>query len=139
MSVLDVAKMRPELSTLVDLLEVVGLDQRLASRPGPFTLLAPTNRGFLDLLVRINRGVEDLLQLESTFSTVTNLLEYHILDGIYTSEMITDGLVLKTSFGYETTFEVTDYQISNNGARFIQTDIVANNGIIHILDLVSMH
>ena len=139
MSVLDVAKMRPELSTLVDLLGVVGLDQRLASRPGPFTLLAPTNRGFLDLLVRINRGVEDLLQLEDTFNAVTNLLEYHILDGIYTSEMITDGTVLKTSFGYETTFEVTDYEIYNNGARFIQTDIVANNGIIHILDLVSMH
>jgi uncharacterized surface protein with fasciclin (FAS1) repeats len=70
---------------------------------------------------------------------VTNLLRYHLFDGIIDRERLMTGPTLITKYGYRVQCEVSQNGVlSINGARFVVTDIVAANGIVHIIDTVSL-
>lgn len=133
----DVAASDEKLSTLVLLLSMVGLDD-LLSRPGPFTVLAPVNEAFASFLDDINNDVAGLQQLENRFGTVTNLLQYHLFDGIYDSEALKEEPIITTKFGYRVGFKFSDNELTVQGATFNTTDIVAGNGIIHIINGMSL-
>merc|ERR1712086_499752 len=59
---------------------------------------------------------------------------YHVVAGIYTASQVTDGLKLKTLQGEEITFTVADSGAMVNGENIVATDILANNGIVHVID-----
>jgi transforming growth factor-beta-induced protein len=95
---------------------------------GPFTVFAPINEAFVGI---------DTSSLD--VNSLTNVLTYHVVPGMYPSTMITDGLQLTTVAGQVITFSVTDMGVFLNGKIPIETtDALAMNGIVHKIGGVLM-
>ena len=127
---------------LVDALQAADEEilNRLRGRRGePVTLLAPTDAAFEDLLSTLELSLEQLLDNEDL---VTDVLLYHIVEGTVTSSDLraAAGTSIITNLPENEAFFVSvadDGALQLNGVvRFTQTDIEANNGIIHVIDEV---
>jgi len=125
-SIVDRASASDILTTLVDLVVKANLAETL-SGPGPFTVFAPTDAAFVEFLNGADASALDI-------AVVTDVLTYHVVEGIYTASQVTDGLKLKTLQGEEITFTVADSGAMVNGENIVATDILANNGIVHVID-----
>jgi uncharacterized surface protein with fasciclin (FAS1) repeats len=122
----------PQLSTLYDLLKTAGLDETLEKR-GPFTVFAPTNAAF----AKIGGGVDRLKDPQNRAQLLA-ILMYHLVPGRYAAAdlMSLDGTALATAErGANLTISAKD-GIHANGAKAIQTDVAAKNGILHLIDAV---
>jgi uncharacterized surface protein with fasciclin (FAS1) repeats len=125
-SIVEVAKGNPSgnnLETFVDLLEEFELNVTL-SEPGNYTVFAPTSGAFL----------EDSDISPSQFLSVLN---YHIVAGIYPESLLVDNFMLITLQGEILIF--TSSMDDNaptmvNDKNIITANILANNGIVHIID-----
>jgi len=121
--------MNETFSTLVGLLEDAALVETL-SGPGPFTVFAPTNDAFAKI---------DAATLESlTAEQLTNILLYHVLSGQVLSTDLSVGLQPETLAG--STINVTSLTPPTiNGIAIIdQADVLATNGVVHVIDTVLM-
>jgi len=129
-SIAEVATDAGSFTTLLAAVEAAGLTETLAG-PGFFTVFAPTDEAFAALPAGT---VEALL---ADIETLTAILLYHVVDGtIYAEEVVTLES-LTTLQGEDITIEVTSDGVVLNGTVLIVTaDIVANNGIIHVIDAV---
>lgn len=126
-SIVDIASGNPSFSTLVAAVQAAGLADAL-SGDGPLTVFAPTDEAFAALP---EGTVEALLE---DIPKLTEILTYHVLSGNAHSSTLTDGSV-ETLNG--ATVEVsTDGGVMVNDANVIAADILANNGIIHVIDKV---
>eukprot|EP00529_Nitzschia_sp_RCC80_P013201 CAMPEP_0113460568 /NCGR_PEP_ID=MMETSP0014_2-20120614/11061_1 /TAXON_ID=2857 /ORGANISM="Nitzschia sp." /LENGTH=588 /DNA_ID=CAMNT_0000352239 /DNA_START=314 /DNA_END=2080 /DNA_ORIENTATION=- /assembly_acc=CAM_ASM_000159 len=97
-TVVDVVVEQPFLETLQTLVIQAGLVDVLSGE-GPFTVFAPTNVAFLN-------DVGEDPQLDLT--TLTEILTYHVVVGMYPSTEITDGLELTTVQGETIEFAIDD-------------------------------
>jgi len=97
---------------------------------GPFTVFAPTDDAFAAA------GV-DLAALDNDEgkAALTNILLYHVVSGTVPSSAVTDGLVAAAVNGDDLTFTVGDGVVVND-ANVILADVMASNGIIHVIDKV---
>jgi uncharacterized surface protein with fasciclin (FAS1) repeats len=97
---------------------------------GPFTVFAPTDDAFAAA------GV-DLAALDNDQgkAALTNILLYHVVSGTVPSSAVTDGLVAAAVNGDDLTFTVGD-GVMVNDANVILADVMASNGIIHVIDKV---
>jgi len=97
---------------------------------GPFTVFAPTDDAFAAA------GV-DLVALDNDEgkAALTNILLYHVVSGTVPSSAVTDGLVAAAVNGDDLTFTVGD-NVMVNDANVILADVMASNGIIHVIDKV---
>lgn len=129
-SIAEVATEAGSFTTLLAAVEAAGLTETLAG-PGFFTVFAPTDEAFAAL----PEGTIDALLADT--EALTAILLYHVVDGtIYAEEVVTLES-LTTLQGQDITIEVTSDGVILNGAvMIITTDIVANNGIIHVIDAV---
>jgi len=127
-TIVDRAAATPALSTLVQLVGDAGLVATLEG-PGPFTVFAPTNDAFVEFL-----DGADLASLE--IEVVKSILLYHVVSGIAPAADITDGLTLPTVQGEDITFSLMGDAAMVNGENIVLTDILANNGIVHVIDEV---
>ena len=129
-SIAEVATDAGNFTTLLAAVEAAGLTETLAG-PGFFTVFAPTDEAFAALP---DGTVEALL---ADIETLTAILLYHVVDGtIYAEEVVTVES-LTTLQGEDITIEVTsDGVVLNGTVLIVTTDIVANNGIIHVIDAV---
>ncbi|WP_425639749.1 fasciclin domain-containing protein [Algoriphagus yeomjeoni] len=99
---------------------------------GPFTVFAPTNAAFDALPAGI---LDDLTKPENQ-RKLRNILEYHVLLGVYKHESFINGRNLGTADGRSVSVIVAeDGSVSINGAKIIAT-VAASNGIIHVIDQV---
>lgn len=105
---------------------------------GPFTVFAPTNDAFSDLLLELdpsgNTALGDLAP-----ATVDAVLTYHIVNANVQSSMLTSGTV--TTLGGDITADATNFTLTdpNNRVSNIITslvDIQATNGVVHAIDKV---
>lgn len=119
------------LGTFAKALEKTGLDKTLVDG-GPYTLLAPTDAAFAALLHSSKLTQDQLFQSQE----LTAILQHHILLGEVKVANITDGLTVKTLAGRSVTFTVKDDQIHVEGSGMISTDILATNGVVHVIDAV---
>lgn len=106
---------------------------------GPFTVFAPTNQAFVDLLsdlklTRIADINKDLL---------TDVLTYHVLESEVKSGAITDGMLIKTLQGNTFTANVSMSGVtidvnamSQTGTSVTKDNVLATNGVVHIIDEV---
>jgi len=117
----------PDLSILVQLVTLAGLGEAL-NTPGPFTVFAPTNDAFAEVIT----DLDDLESLET--SVVFAILQYHVVPGIYMESDITDGAVLTTLMAETIEFDVSDDGVFVNDQMIITTDLVASNGVVHKID-----
>jgi hypothetical protein len=121
----EVARMNPDLSIFVDLIEHANLDEIFLCA-GPFTVLAPSNAAF-------NKNPELLQSLFNprNIEAVQELLLYHIVPGFYLSDEFVTG-PLQTLLGEDVAVSLDPLLFNNAGV--IMPDILACNGVIQIID-----
>lgn len=104
--------------------------------PAPFTVFAPTNTAFVNLLVELE--VEGLSSIDEP--TLNSTLNYHVLGETNTmSTDLSDNLILNTLGGEITANISGGASITDGNARkcnIITVDVQANNGILHVIDRV---
>ena len=116
--------------SLVSALDHVNLTATLAG-DGPFTVFAPTDQAFTDAGIDLST-----FDTDEENETLANILLYHVLDGAVDSANVSDGLVATTLSGDNVTFAVDGDSVSINDANVTTADVVASNGIIHVIDKV---
>ena len=95
---------------------------------GPYTVFAPTNAAFAKLG---NATIQTLLT--DPDDPLASILKYHIVPGIITQKNLKDGK-LKTIQGGTITVNVGTGSTRINGvSHVIETNILASNGVIHII------
>ena len=98
---------------------------------GPFTVFAPTDAAFAALPAGT---VEDLMKPENKDKLVS-ILTYHVVPGMVMSKDLTEGMKAATVNGAEVTITL-DGRPKVNGAVISGPDIMATNGVIHVIDSV---
>jgi uncharacterized surface protein with fasciclin (FAS1) repeats len=128
-TIVDIASTTDGFGTLVAAVQAAGLGETLAGE-GPFTVFAPTDEAFAALPA----GLVDALLLPENKDVLTKILTYHVVPGTVMAADITDGDVA-TVEGQNVTLSTAD-GVTVNGAKVVQADIVADNGVIHVIDAV---
>lgn len=129
--IVDLAVSTDFLSTLVaavkagDLVDVLKGD-------GPFTVFAPTNEAFAKLPAGT---VENLLKPENKAKLVA-VLTYHVVPGKILSTDLKNGQKATTVQGSEITVTLKDGKAMINNATVTAADIMADNGVVHVIDTV---
>lgn len=126
----EVAAGNPNFSILASALEATGLDATLGS--GEYTVFAPTDAAFNELLATTGLTADQLLQAKE----LSQILQYHVVSGLVESGDITNGQRATTVQGQPVTFEVRDGSVYVNGAKVTIADIPASNGVIHAISAV---
>src|SRR5688572_8957734 len=116
--------------TLVVAVKAAGLVETLQGK-GPFTVFAPTDEAF----AKLPKGtVEDLLKPENKAKLIS-VLTYHVVPGkVMAADVKT--MEAKTVQGESVKLKVADAGVTINDAKIVKTDLVANNGVIHVIDTV---
>eukprot|EP00571_Detonula_confervacea_P012369 CAMPEP_0172302678 /NCGR_PEP_ID=MMETSP1058-20130122/4338_1 /TAXON_ID=83371 /ORGANISM="Detonula confervacea, Strain CCMP 353" /LENGTH=613 /DNA_ID=CAMNT_0013013237 /DNA_START=173 /DNA_END=2011 /DNA_ORIENTATION=+ len=129
-TIVDIASGNEDFSTLVEAVTAAGLGDAL-SGDGPMTVFAPTNEAFAALPA----GTLDNLLLPENKDALAKILTYHIVAANAHSSSLASGDV-KTLNGESVALGVSDAGVMVNGANVIRPDIIASNGIIHVIDKV---
>ena len=118
-------------NTLVAAVKAAGLVDALKG-PGPFTVFAPTDEAFAKLPAGT---LENLLKPENK-EQLKKILTYHVAPGKVMAEDVVKLSSAKTLEGGSLTIEAGHGGVMVNNARVTKTDIVASNGVIHVIDTV---
>jgi len=127
-NIVETAQSVDDLSTLVQAVIAADLVETL-SGDGPFTVFAPTNEAFAALP---EGTLDDLLKPENKDQLV-KILTYHVVSGTVLSSDLADGDV-PTLEG--DTVKVMVDPITINGAGVVTPDVLATNGVVHVIDQV---
>jgi|YNPMSStandDraft_1061717.scaffolds.fasta_scaffold10978_1 transforming growth factor-beta-induced protein len=128
-TIADVAVNDGRFSTLVTALQAANLVETLQGE-GPFTVFAPTDDAFAKLPAGT---IESLLK---DIPTLKNILLYHVVSGAVKSDQVVTLTSADTVAGKPVTVKVEDGKVFINNAQVVIVDIVAKNGIIHVIDTV---
>ncbi|PRY87878.1 transforming growth factor-beta-induced protein [Marinilabilia salmonicolor] len=136
-TIVDVASGNDDFSILVDALVKTGLDDALANEDASFTVFAPTNDAFVALLDEL--GVSGLDDIPN--ETLTSVLLYHVLNGEAPASAVSTGYYSTLSAGPAEGYNLSLYVnkedlMLNSRAEIVQTDVMADNGVIHVIDQV---
>ena len=127
--IVDTAVAAGNFKTLATALQAAGLIDTLKGK-GPFTVFAPTDAAF----AKVPKA--DLDALLKDKAKLTAVLTYHVVPGKVMAKDVKAGMV-KTVQGSDITVSTTGGVMVNN-AKVTSTDIVADNGVIHVIDTVIM-
>ena len=117
--------------TLVAALGAADLSATLAS-PGPFTVFAPTDAAFAKLPAGT---VDDPLKPENK-ATLQAVLKYHVVAGDVRAAQVVTLTHATTLAGAAVAISVSGSTVKVNDATVTATDVVASNGVIHVIDTV---
>lgn len=130
-TITQIAASNPNFSTLVTALKATGLDKVLNS-PGEYTVFAPTNAAFDKLPAGT---VTNLLKPEN-LGQLKEILLYHVVKGKVPASAVKSGSV-ETLAGSAFDVDVSKSGVMlNNSAKVTKTDLMASNGIIHVINSV---
>ena len=127
--IVDTAVGAGNFKTLAAALQAAGLVDTLKGK-GPFTVFAPTDAAF----AKVPKAQLDALLADK--AKLTAVLTYHVVPGKVMAANVKAGKV-KTVQGSELTVTTTN-GVMVDGAKVTATDIVADNGVIHVIDSVIM-
>lgn len=116
--------------TLVAAVKAADLVETLQSA-GPFTVFAPTDEAFAKLPAGT---VENLLKPENK-AKLQAVLKYHVVPGKVLAADVKPGAVA-TAQGGKLTITVRDGKVMVDNATVVKTDVMASNGVIHVIDSV---
>jgi uncharacterized surface protein with fasciclin (FAS1) repeats len=129
-TIIDTATDAGKFSTLLNALKAAGFTQTLRGT-GPYTVFAPTDAAFKHLAPgALNALLKDTKKLKA-------VLSYHIVSGTVAANDLKAGDI-KTLEGTPLVVALVDGKVTVNGAKVVQADIDASNGVIHAIDAVIM-
>jgi len=128
MDIVDTAVAAGNFKTLVAAVQAAGLVETLKG-PGPFTVFAPTDEAF----AKLPKGTLEALLKDK--AKLTAILTYHVVSGKLMAADVVKQKSLKTVEGGSLTVQ-TAKGVRINGAKVVKADIVASNGVIHVIDRV---
>jgi uncharacterized surface protein with fasciclin (FAS1) repeats len=132
MNIVETAVAADDFSTLAAALEAGGLVDTL-SNDGPYTVFAPTDAAFDALPAGT---LDDLLKPENK-GKLADILKYHVVKGEVMAEDVVELDEATTVNGKPIAITVSGSTVTLNGkAKVVQTDIKAENGVIHVIDAV---
>ena len=126
--IVDTAVAAGSFNTLAKLLTDAGLIETLKGE-GPFTVFAPTDEAFAAV------PAETLAALGADKALLTKVLTYHVVPGKVMAADIAAGDVA-TVAGPTVKLSVVDGKVMVNDATVVTADVVASNGVIHVIDKV---
>jgi len=127
--IVDTAVGAGQFKTLVTAVKAAGLVETLKGK-GPFTVFAPTDEAFAKIP---KEKLEALLKDKDALSAV---LTYHVVPGKVMAADVVKLDTAKTVQGKSITITNKDGKVMINDATVVKTDIVCENGVIHIIDAV---
>jgi uncharacterized surface protein with fasciclin (FAS1) repeats len=116
-------------TTLATALTEAGLVDALKGE-GPFTVFAPTDEAFKNLP---EGALEGLLKDKEALK---NVLLYHVVSGKVSSKEVVDLNQATTLNGSDLKIKTDDGKVMINDANVTGADVMASNGIIHVIDKV---
>ncbi len=135
--IVDIAIAAGGFKTFVMAVHAAGLDETLKG-PGPFTIFAPDDSAFSLLPAgSVDEMMKNVPKLKA-------ILMYHVVPGKFTVDEIGQMKSAKTIQGQEIQIDGRKWHILhinpviNNDAHIINTDVVTDNGIVHVVNRVLM-
>jgi uncharacterized surface protein with fasciclin (FAS1) repeats len=129
-NIVEVALEAGSFETLAAALTAAGLVETLQGE-GPFTVFAPTDAAF-DALPE---GVLDALLLEENRDLLISILTYHVVAGQVLAADVTTGDVTSLESS-AISIDTADGVVLNGTATVTAADVLASNGVIHVIDAV---
>jgi transforming growth factor-beta-induced protein len=128
--IVDIAAKNGSFETLVAAVTAADLVETLQGE-GPFTVFAPTD----DAFAALGEGtVENLLKPENKDALI-GVLTYHVVSGAVLAADVQTGDV-QSVHGDTIALAVADGKVTVDAANVVTADIVATNGVIHVIDAV---
>jgi uncharacterized surface protein with fasciclin (FAS1) repeats len=127
--IVDTAVAAGDFKTLATALEAAGLVETLKGK-GPFTVFAPTDEAF----AKLPAGTLDSLLKDK--EKLKKILLYHVVSGNVTAKDVVKLKSAKTVEGSSIKINASGGKVRVDNANVIKTDIVASNGVIHVIDTV---
>jgi uncharacterized surface protein with fasciclin (FAS1) repeats len=129
-TVADLVQQNNSFSTLEQAIQAAELEDVLSTE-GPYTVFAPTDEAFAALPPET---LDQLLQPENQ-DALRQILTYHVVPGSITSPSVTPG-ELSTVEGSSLVVDNAAGEVLVDGARVVEPDIIASNGVVHAIDQV---
>ena len=132
-TVVDIATSSSDFSTLVAALTEADLVGTLQGE-GPFTVFAPTDAAFEQALADLGLTAEELLASPD----LSGILTYHVVGAEIDADaaIAADGTEVETVNGDTIEVSVVDGNVMIDGATVTTVDLMAGNGIVHVIDSV---
>lgn len=102
------------------------------SAEGPFTVFAPTDAAFTALMEALEISAEELLAFEG----LTDVLLYHVVGAQALAADLSDGQEITTLLDEDVTITINGMGVFVNQAMVTVADIMADNGVVHVIDAV---
>ena len=129
--IVDIAASNGNFNTLVAAVTAAGLVDTLKG-DGPFTVFAPTDAAF----AKLPAGTVDALLLPENKDKLISILTYHVVPGAVTSDQLAgQRLSVATVNGEEVHIDGRN-GVMVEDANVTTADIIASNGVIHVIDSV---
>ena len=134
MAILDAARTKSEISTFMELVQAANISKAF-EQGGEFTIFAPSNEAFEQLPA----GQLEYLKKPENRNELIQILQAHIISGkVMTSQLQANQRI---QVGQDDYIEVASAGTAPNaftigGANIVDSDIEANNGVIHVVDRV---
>jgi uncharacterized surface protein with fasciclin (FAS1) repeats len=114
-------------NTLAKALTETGLVEALKGK-GPFTVFAPTDEAF----AKLPKGTIEALLKDK--EALKKILLYHVVSGKVTSKEVVKLNKAETLEGQNVKIQITDGSVMTNNSKVTTADVMASNGVIHIID-----
>ncbi len=129
-TVVDIIVNSPDHTILETAVIAAGLADDLSAE-GPFTVFAPTDAA----IAALPEGALESLLADPT-GALADLLLYHVVGAAALSTDLSDGQLIATLQGGEVEVTLDGMGVMINNANVIVADLVADNGVVHVIDAV---
>ncbi len=129
--IVDTAVAAGQFTTLAAALEAAGLVDTLKG-PGPFTVFAPTDEAF----AKLPEGTVETLLMPENKDQLVAVLTYHVVPAEFPAAEVVKYEQADTVNGARIDIDAGANGVMVNTANVTATDIMATNGVIHVIDAV---
>ena len=132
-TIVDLATNNASLTVLTQALtKFPDLVTTLSDESGDFTVFAPTDQAFTNLLAAVGQtSLDDIPD-----AVLRRILEYHVVAGSLLSTQLTDGANASTVLGEDVTVGIDGASVAINTSNVTTADVAAANGVVHVVDAV---
>lgn len=130
-TIVELALATPDLSTLVTALKAADLVTTLSGK-GPFTVFAPSNEAFS----KLDKKTLDYLLDPKNIKELQAVLTYHVAAGEVLSKDLSNRERITTVEGSQVEAFLFDNKVYINDGRVEKADVLATNGVVHVIDHV---